>query len=80
LFKKIHAFRVKPKQELLTEIARYCNDHGIYSGLVLGIIGSVERARLNFLMNLPGKYDSVEYPGSLEIVCAQGSIALFLRK
>jgi len=76
LFKKIHVFRVKPAQELLTEIARYCNDHGLYSGLVLGIIGSVQRARLNFLMELPGQYDSVEYTGPLEIVCAQGSIAL----
>ncbi|MDD5591061.1 MAG: DNA-binding protein [Dehalococcoidales bacterium] len=76
MFKKIHVFRVKPAQELLTEIARYCNDHGLYSGLVLGIIGSVKRARLNFLMELPGQYDSVEYSGPLEIVCAQGSIAL----
>ncbi len=76
MFKKIHVFRVKPGQEMLAEIARYCNDHGLYSGLVLGIIGSVKRARLNFLMELPGQYDSVEYSGPLEIVCAQGSIAL----
>src|SRR4030043_359933 len=40
------------------------------------IIGSVENARLNFLKALPGKYDSVDYHGPLEIVCAQGSIAL----
>ena len=76
MFKKIHVFRVKPKQELLTEIARYCSEHGIFSGIVIGIIGSVESARLNFLIGLPGKYDSVDYPGPLEIVCAQGSIAL----
>jgi len=76
LFKKIHVFRVKPKQELLMEIARYCSEHGIFSGIVIGIIGSVESARLNFLIGLPGKYDSVDYPGPLEIVCAQGSIAL----
>jgi len=76
LFKKIHVFRVKPKQELLTEIARYCSEHGIYSGLVIGIIGSLESARLNFLMELPGKYVGVDYSGPLEIVCAQGSVAL----
>ena len=76
MFKKIHVFRVKPEQELLTEIVRYCNDRGLYSGLVIGIIGSVQKARLNFLMELPGQYDSVEYTGPLEIVCAQGSIAL----
>ena len=76
MFKKVHVFRVKPGQELLGEIARYCREHNISSGAVVGIIGSVKSARLNFLMELPGKYDSVDYPGPLEIVCAQGSVAL----
>ena len=44
--------------------------------VVIGIIGSVTSARLNFLMELPGKYDSMDYAGPLEIVCAQGSVAL----
>jgi uncharacterized protein len=76
LFKKIHVFRVKPKQELLNEISRYCHENGISSGIVIGIIGSVEKASLNFITKLPGKYEGVEYPGPLEIVCAQGSVAL----
>ena len=76
MFKEIHVFRVKPGQELLGEIARYCREHNISSGIVIGMIGSVKSARLNFLMQLPAKYDSVDYPGPLEIVCAQGSVAL----
>jgi predicted DNA-binding protein with PD1-like motif len=76
LFKKIHVFRVKPGQELLNEIALYCHEREIFSGVVIGIIGSVENAQLNFLKALPEKYDSVDYRGPLEIVCAQGSIAL----
>ncbi|MBM4450805.1 MAG: DUF296 domain-containing protein, partial [Chloroflexi bacterium] len=32
--------------------------------------------RLNFLKELPGKYQGVDYSGPLEIVCAQGSVAL----
>jgi predicted DNA-binding protein with PD1-like motif len=76
LFKKINVFRVKPGQELLEGIASYCHEQEISSGVVIGIIGSVEIARLNFLKALPGKYDSVDYHGPLEIVCAQGSIAL----
>jgi len=76
LFKKVHVFRVKPKQELLGSITSYCRQHAITSGIVVGIIGSVERAKLNYLMELPGKYVSREYPGPLEIVCAQGSVAL----
>ena len=76
MYKKVHVFRVKPGRELVAEITRYCERNGITSGVVTGIIGSVERARLNFLMELPGKYDSIEYAGPLEIVAAQGSVAL----
>jgi len=76
LFKKIHVFRVKPGQELLDGISRYCQDNGVLSGVIIGIIGSLENAKLNFLKSLPGKYDSVDYSGPLEIVCAQGTIAL----
>jgi len=76
VFMKVHVFRVEPGQELLSEVTRYCSEHNITSGVVIGIIGSVERAKLNFLMELPGKYESVEFPGPLEIVCAQGSVAL----
>ena len=76
MFKKVHTFRVKPRQEITAEISNYCRQNGISSGVILGIIGSVERAQLNFLMELPGKYDSVDYQGPLEIVCAQGSVAL----
>jgi predicted DNA-binding protein with PD1-like motif len=76
LFKNIHIFRVKPGQELLGGISSYCQDNHVSSGVNIGIIGSVENARLNFLKALPGKYESVDYSGPLEIVCAQGSIAL----
>jgi predicted DNA-binding protein with PD1-like motif len=76
VFAKIHVFRVKPKRELYGEIERYCLEHHISSGVVLGIIGSLESAKLNFIKELPGKYDSSEYVGPMEIVCAQGSIAL----
>ena len=76
LFKEVHVFRIKPEQELSSEITRYCRQNGTSSGVVIGIIGSVESARLNFLRELPGKYETKEYQGPLEIVCAQASIAL----
>lgn len=67
---------MKPQQELLSAIAYYCSQHNIKSGVVIGIIGSVGKAKLNFLVSLPGKYKTVDYTGPLEIVCAQGSVAL----
>ena len=76
MFMKLHVFRVKPKEELISRILSYCDENNLTSGIVVGIIGSVEGAQLNFLKGLPGKYESVNYVGPLEIVSAQGSIAL----
>lgn len=76
MFKKVHVFRVKPDRELPTEIVTYCRRNGITSGVVLGIIGSLKNARLNYLVQLPGKYVPIDYAGPLEIVSAQGSVAL----
>lgn len=76
MFKKVHIFRIKPEQELAGEITRYCRQNGISSGVLIGIIGSVVSAKLNFLKELPGKYETKEYKGPLEIVGAQGSVAL----
>ena len=75
MFKKVHVFRVKPGQELASEIDRYCHENGVSSGVIIGIIGSVTSARLNFLKELPGKYETQQYKGPLEIVGAQGSVA-----
>ena len=66
MFTRMHVFRVKPKQELSGEIMRYCTREGVTSGVVVGIIGSVEDARLNYLKQLPGMYETVEYHGPLE--------------
>ena len=76
MFNKIHVFRIKPDQELNHEIASYCRQKNITSGVITGIIGSVKSAKLNFLIELPGKFITESYSGPLEIVCAQGSIAL----
>lgn len=76
MFKKIHVFRVKPGQELLSEITKYCRQTGITSGIIVGVIGSASEAKLNYLQELPGKYETHTYKGPLEIVAAQGSIAL----
>ena len=73
---KIHVFRIKPEQELLAGIGRYCSERSITSELIVGIIGSAKRSRLNFLTKLPGGYKSIEYPGPMEIFGAQGSISL----
>jgi len=73
---KTHIFRIKPDQELLGSIQAFCKKNGISSGIITGIIGSLNSTKLGFLKGLPGKYISKELKGPLEIVAAQGSIAL----
>ena len=75
MFKKIHAFRIKPKQDLLEGIQEFCENNDIISGVVIGIIGSLEEASLNFLKSLPANYINKKFHGPLEIDSAQGSIA-----
>jgi hypothetical protein len=76
VFKKIHMFRVMPKKDLAEEILSYCREKGIRSGIIIGIIGSLEKANLGFLKKLPGHYIEKELEGPMEIVSGQGSVAL----
>jgi len=75
VFKNIHVFRVKPGQELLAAITRYCRKSQVNSAIVLGIIGSLYNAHLKYVVRLPAMFKSSVYPGPLEIVAAQGTVA-----
>jgi len=75
MFKKIHTFRVKPKEDLLRAIEDYCESNGVTSGAVISIIGSLEKASLNFLKSLPANYINKQLDGPMEIASAQGSVA-----
>ncbi len=75
MFKKIHVFRIKPKQYLLESIQRFCKKNNITSGIIIGIIGSLEKASLNYIKTLPANYINKRFEGPLEIVSGQGSIA-----
>lgn len=76
MFTQVHLFRVLPGKELLNAITDYCHEHKISSGVILGVIGSVQDAQLNFLTQLPGRYEPTSLEGPLEIASAQGSVAL----
>ncbi len=75
-FKRMYVFRVMPGKELLEEISKYCEVNNIDSAVVIGIIGSLEKARINYVVKLPAQFESIEYKGPLEIVGAQGTVAL----
>ena len=76
MFRKIHIIRIKPDQQIVDEILRYCEDKGIKSGVIISLVGSLKDVNLGFLKELPGKYISKKIEGPLEIVSGTGTIAL----
>jgi len=74
---QIYVFRVKPDEELIYSISQYCKSNRITSGVVISIIGSLSSVKLGFLKELPGKYITRDIQGPLEIVSAQGTIAIY---
>ena len=76
MFKKIHIVRIKPGQQIVDEIMRYCGEKRIKSGVIISLLGSLKDVELGFLKELPGRYISKKIEGPLEIVCGTGTIAL----
>ena len=74
MYKKIHVFRVKPDQDLLESIQKFCEEKGITSGVIIGMIGSLKVASINYLKSLPANYINKKYQGPMEIVCSQGTV------
>ncbi len=74
---QIHVFRVRPDEELVRSITQYCESKHITSAVVTGIIGSLRSVKLGFLKDLPGKYKTEDFQGPVEIVCAQGTVAIY---
>ena len=77
MYKKVHVFRVKPQQELMSEVKKYCQQKGISSGVVIGIIGSVKNAKLGITLQDKFGYEWNDYTLPLSIISAQGTIAAY---
>ena len=60
----------------MAEIAHYCRENALCSGIIIGIIGSIEKARINVVKELPAKSMPQELESPMEIVSGQGSVAL----
>ncbi len=76
MFKKIHVIRIKPGQEILQEILKYCQEEKIISGVIISLLGSLSEVNLGILKELPGKFISRKIKGPLEIGCGTGTVAL----
>jgi uncharacterized protein len=69
---KIHAFRLKPGQDLKQEIENYVKQHSIEAGWVMTCVGSVTQYNLRFANQPQGTKDS----GHFEIVSVTGTVSI----
>ena len=77
MFKSVNLLRLNNGQEILSELNKYCEKKGITSGIILGIIGSLENVKFGTAPK-DGKWgwDFDEYEGHLSILSAQGSLSV----
>jgi predicted DNA-binding protein with PD1-like motif len=69
---KLHAMRLKPRQDLKQSIYQYAQDHQIQAGFVLTCVGSLQRAALRMANReettvLEGKFEICSLVGTVEI-------------
>lgn len=69
---KMHAFRLKPGQDLKKEIAAYVQLHKIEAGWIVTCVGSLTQYNLRFA-NMP---DSKKANGHFEIVSLVGTVSI----
>ncbi len=77
MFKSVNLLRLNRGQEILSELAKYCEKKGITSGIILGIIGSLEKVKFGTAPK-DGKWgwDFDEFEGHLSILSGQGSLSV----
>src|SRR5690349_20024615 len=69
---KIHAFRLKPGQDLKQEITSYVQQHKIEAGWIMTCVGSVTQYNLRFA-NQP---DGTNGNGHFEIMSLVGTVSI----
>jgi len=74
---KIHAFRIKPNQDLRTSIKNYVREHKIKAGAILTCIGSLKHATIRMAnASALSKSNQVkEYTQKFEIVSLVGTLS-----
>jgi predicted DNA-binding protein with PD1-like motif len=69
---KIHAFRLRPGQDLKQEIQAYVREHQIRAGWLISCVGSLQNLRLR----LANRQELSPFDGYYEIVSATGTLGL----
>jgi uncharacterized protein len=72
---KVHAFRLKPGQDLRAEIEAFAKANKIAAGAVVTCVGGLSKAVLRMPGATPGKQTTKTYNEKTEIVSLVGTLA-----
>lgn len=76
MFKSVNLLRLNHGQEILTELTRYCQKKGITSAIILGLIGSLEKAKFGVAPKDKWGWAFEEHEGHMSILAGQGSLSV----
>lgn len=73
---KIHTFRIKPGNDLKTEIEKFIRAKNIKAGFIVTCVGGLSQAVLRMAGALPEKQDIRTWQGDFEITSLVGTVSV----
>jgi len=73
---KVHTFRLKPGQDLKTEIENFVKAKDIKAGFIVTCVGGLSQATMRMAGALPDKQDIRTYEGDFEVTSLVGTVSV----
>ena len=73
---KTHTFRIKPGNDLKTEIERFVEAQNIQAGFIITCVAGLEQATLRMAGAVPEKQDIRTYEGAYEVTSLVGTVSI----
>lgn len=73
---KLYTFRIKPGNDLKTELERFVKTNNIQAGFIVTCVGGLSQATMRMAGALPDKQDIRTYKGDFEIISLVGTVSV----
>lgn len=73
---KLYTFRVKPGNDLKTELEKFVKANNIQAGFIVTCVGGLSQATMRMAGALPDKQDIRTYEGDFEITSLVGTVSI----
>lgn len=73
---KLYTFRIKPGNDLKTELEKFVKANDIQAGFIVTCVGGLSQATMRMAGALPDKQDIRTYEGDFEITSLVGTVSI----